>query len=207
MLDKRRRVEYDVKKRGQKKKSMKNDAKTTYSPVFPVAFCSLMAALGVVLMMTGGLIPVMTYCSPLLAGVLLIPVLRECGTKWAWMVWVVTAALSMILSADKEAAFFYLFVGYYPILKPGFDRIRPKALGFAVKLLFFAAAVALMYGLILTVLGLDIGMEELEELGRIAWIGFYLLLLLSMMIYDVALGNLTILYEYRLRPRIPGVRS
>ena len=186
---------------------MKNDAKTTYSPVFPVAFCSLMAALGVVLMMTGGLIPVMTYCSPLLAGVLLIPVLRECGTKWAWMVWVVTAALSMILSADKEAAFFYLFVGYYPILKPGFDRIRPKALGFAAKLLFFAAAVALMYGLILTVLGLDIGMEELEELGRIAWIGFYLLLLLSMMIYDVALGNLTILYEYRLRPRIPGVSS
>lgn len=185
---------------------MKNDAKTAYSPSFLVAFCSLMAALGVVLMMTGGLIPVMTYCSPLLAGVLLVPVLRECGPKWAWMVWIVTAALSMILSADKEAAFFYLFLGYYPILKRGLDRIRPKLPGFAVKLLFFAAAIALMYALIWYVLGLDIGMEELEELGKIAWIGFYALLIVSMLIYDAALGNLAILYEYRLRPRIPGVR-
>ena len=161
---------------------MKNESKTQYSPSFLVAFCSLMAALGVVLMMTGGLIPVMTYCSPLLTGVLLIPVMRECGVKWAWMVWIVTAVLSMILSADKEAAFFYLFLGFYPILKRGIDRIRPKALSFFSKLLFFTAAIALMYGLIWYVFGLDIGMEELEELSKIAGIGFYVLLIVSMLI-------------------------
>ena len=171
-----------------------------------MAFCSLMAALGVVLMMTGGLIPVMTYCSPLLAGVLLIPVMRECGFKWAWMVWLVTAALSMMLSADKEAAFFYLFLGFYPILKRSLDRIRPRALSFLAKLLYFTAATAAMYGLIWYAFGLDIGMEELEELGKIAGIGFFALLVVSMLIYDAALGNLAILYEYRLRPRIPGVR-
>ena len=185
---------------------MKNESKTQYSPSFPVAFCSLMAALGAVLMMTGGLIPVMTYCSPLLAGVLLIPVMRECGVKWAWMVWLVTAALSMMLSADKEAAFFYLFLGFYPILKRSLDRIRPRALSFLAKLLYFTAAIAAMYGLIWYAFGLDIGMEELEELGKIAGIGFFALLVVSMLIYDAALGNLAILYEYRLRPRIPGVR-
>ena len=42
-----------------------------------LAFCSLMAALGTALMTTGGLVPVLTYCSPLLAGVLLVPVLRD----------------------------------------------------------------------------------------------------------------------------------
>ena len=112
----------------------------------------------------------------------------------------------MILSADKEAAFFYLFLGYYPILKRGFDRIRPKPLALLFKLLYFALALALMYGLIWYVFGLDIGMEELEELGKIAGIGFFALLVVSMLIYDAALGNLAILYEYRLRPRIPGVR-
>ena len=175
-------------------------------PAYTVAFCSLMAALGTVLMLTGGLVPVMTYCSPLLAGVLLIPVLREHGIKWAWLVWLVTAALSLILSADKEAAFFYLFVGYYPIIKRGFDRVRPKLLAFAAKLLFFACAMGLMYGAILFVFGLDIGMEELEELGRAAAAAFFALLLVSLMIYDVALGNLAILYEYRLRPHLPGVK-
>ena len=29
---------------------------------YTIAFCSLMAALGTVLMLTGGLVPVMTYC-------------------------------------------------------------------------------------------------------------------------------------------------
>ncbi|MBP3209190.1 MAG: hypothetical protein J6M64_04645 [Oscillospiraceae bacterium] len=33
----------------------------------PLAFCAMMAALGTMLMLTGGLIPVLTYCSPLLA--------------------------------------------------------------------------------------------------------------------------------------------
>jgi len=186
---------------------MKKDGKSGYSASFLVAFCSLMAALGVVLMMAGGLIPVLTYCSPLLAGVLLIPVMRECGVKWAWMVWAVTAALSMILSADKEAAFFYLFLGYYPILKRGFDRIRPKPLALLFKLLYFALALALMYGLIWYVFRLDIGLEELEELGKIAGLAFFLLLVTAMLIYDAAIGNLAVLYEYRLRPRLPGVRE
>ena len=70
---------------------------------YAIAFCALMAALGAALMTTGGLIPIATYCSPLLAGLLLLPVLVEFGVREAWMVWAVTAALSLILSPDKEA--------------------------------------------------------------------------------------------------------
>ena len=169
---------------------------------YRIAFCSLMAALGAVLMLTGGLIPVMTYCSPLLAGVLLLPVLREHGTKWAWMVWLVTAALSLVLSADKEAALFYLFLGYYPIIKRPLDRIRPGLLSLLAKLLFFALSVGIMYSLIAFVFRLDVGLEELEELGRWAGLVFFMLLTLSMLLYDVTLKNLAILYEYRLRPRL-----
>ena len=175
-------------------------------PSLTVAFCSLMAALGTGIMMTGGLIPVLTYCSPLLAGVLLIPVLREHGAKWAWMVWLVTAALSFILSADKEAAFFYLFLGCYPILKGPLDRVRPKGLAFLCKLLFFAASLGAMYGLIQFVFRFDFGLEELEELGRYAFLAFYVLLCATMLIYDRALRNLALLYEYRLHPRLKRMK-
>ena len=107
-----------------------------------VAFCALMAALGAALMAAGGLIPIATYCAPMIAAVLLIPVMEELGRREAWMVWAVTAALSLILSPDKEAGSMYLFLGWYPILKPGFDRLRPRLLGWAAKAAVFALAFA-----------------------------------------------------------------
>lgn len=173
---------------------------------FKIAFCSLMAALGTGLMMTGGLIPVLTYCSPLLAGVLLIPVLREYGARWALLVWAVTAALTLILCADKEAAFFYLFLGCYPVFKGTLDRLKPRALSFFCKLIYIALALGAMYGLISLVFRLDVGMEELEELGRFAALAFYALLAVTMLIYDRALRNLALLYEYRLRPRLKRMK-
>ena len=106
-------------------------------------------------MAVGGLIPVATYCSPLLAGLLLLPLLVEFGRREAWMVWAVTAALSLILSPDKEAGSMYLFLGWYPILKPAFDRIRPAALRFLAKLALFSLAFAAMYALLCFVLQLD----------------------------------------------------
>ena len=35
-----------------------------------IAFCGMMVALSVALMLTGGLIPIATYCAPLMCGVL-----------------------------------------------------------------------------------------------------------------------------------------
>ena len=184
------RAEHETQREGMRRRS------------YALAFCSLMAALGAALMMSGGLVPIMTYCSPLIAGVLLIPVLREYGAGRAWMVWAVTAALSLMLSADKEAAFFYLFLGYYPILKPLFDRIRPRAAAVLAKLLFFAAALAAMYALVCLVLRIDVGTEELMVWGEIALILFFVMLTAVMLIYDYALRNLTLLYEYRLRAKL-----
>jgi hypothetical protein len=156
--------------------------KTNKGQAYTVAFCSLMAALGAVLMLTGGLIPVMTYCSPLLAGVLLIPVLREHGIKWAWLVWLVTAALSMILSADKEAALFYCFLGEYPIAAKRIRQIRPRALAFFCRLLYVVLALGALYGLILFVFRLDIGMDELESLGHYATAAAFVLLAVTMLL-------------------------
>ncbi len=167
-----------------------------------LAFCSLMAALGAAMMTTGGLIPVLTYCSPLLAGVLLIPVLWEYGEKWAWLVWLVTALVSLILSADKEAALFYCFLGCYPILRRVFNRARPAALSWLFKLLYILLALGGLYALILLVLGLDIGMEDLESLGRYAALGGFLMLVVTMLLYDRVLVNLEILYERRLRGKL-----
>ena len=143
-------------------------------------------------MMAAGLIPVLTYCSPLIASLFLIPILREFGKGRAWMTWAVTAALSAILCADKEAAFFYIFLGFYPILKPSFDRLGKP--GWIVKLLYFAAALAAMYGLILFVLRLDV---EIEGTGFM--VALYIALAAVMLLFDFVLQRLTFLYDARIR--------
>ena len=169
---------------------------------YTIAFCALMAALGAALMAAGGLIPVATYCSPLLASLLLLPVLVEFGRREAWMVWAVTAALSLILSADKEAGSMYLFLGWYPILKPGFDRLRPRLLGWAAKAAVFALAFAAMYALLCLVFRVDQVVEDLQGVSLAVNLLFYLILLVVMLLFDFILGRMLPLYVYRLRPRL-----
>ena len=169
---------------------------------YTVALCALLAALGTAIMAAGGLIPVATYCSPLLAALLLLPALVELGRREAWTVWAVTAALSLLLSPDKEAAAMYLFLGWYPILKPAFDRLRPRLLGWGAKLAVFTLAFGAMYALLCFVFRLDEVLEELRAVSLAVNLLYGLAMLTVMLLYDFILGRMLPLYVYRLRPRL-----
>ena len=56
----------------------------------------------------------------------------------------------------------FVFLGYYPIIKPWLDRCRLSILW---KLLLFNTAIFLMYGLLIYVLGIDSITAEFQELG------------------------------------------
>ena len=154
---------------------------------------ALMAAAGTAVMLLGALIPVFTYCSPLLASLFLLPVTEICGRRNAVLVWAVTAILVLLIGADKEAAFFYLFFGWYPLAKQEIDGIRRKLLRSLVKVLIFSAAAASMYALTCYVLGIE---EIVESFSSAAWVNvlFFVAVVICMMLYDAALR--------RLEPRI-----
>lgn len=133
-------------------------------PARSMAFGGVMAALATVIMSLGGLIPVATFVCPMLAMVVLTMVLGVCGRRVAWAWYAAVAVLSLLLSPDKEAAMVFLFLGYYPIVKPKLDRWKAAPLG---KLLFFNGVILLMYGLMLNVLGMEDIREEFREAGQI----------------------------------------
>lgn len=164
-----------------------------------VAFCGLMAALGAALMLTGGLIPVLTYCSPLAAALFLIPVMEEYGSRRGWMVWLITALLSLLISPDRESAFFYLFLGYYPMVQRSLAS-RPRRTAFAAKLLFFSLAVGAMYGFLLLLFRGSADAQELRAAGWAAALGIWAVLVIIMVIYDRVLTLLIGVYRRRLRP-------
>lgn len=163
-----------------------------------MALCGLMAALGVVFLMAG-IIPLSTYCSPILAALALLPVLYEYGSRDALRVYVVTAVLALLLTPETEVALLYLFLGYYPVLRPVLNGLKGKVLPLLCKLAVFNAAILAVYGALVFLFRLSYVVAELESSS-----GWMLALLLVMgnatfLLYDVALGRMRTLYFSKLR--------
>lgn len=165
-----------------------------------MAFCGMAAALSVVLMLLGTVIPIGMYAVPLMCGLLLLPIRVEFGKQYAWVTYAVTALLSVLLGMDKETAFFYVFIGWYPLVKWQLDKIRSKPVRILAKLGIFTAAVAAMYALLTLVLHLDAIVAEMKEMGTVLMIAFLAVMDLCLLMYDRLLFPMLLLYEHKLRP-------
>jgi len=123
-------------------------------------------------MSLGGLIPVATYTIPMLCAILQYTVLRFCGSRIAWAWYGTVSILSLLLGPDKEAAAVFVFLGYYPILKPRMDQMK---LPWLWKALLFNASVLAMYGLLIHLMGMGQIAAEFAELGK--WMTVIMLIL------------------------------
>ena len=110
-----------------------------------MALCGVTAALAVVIMSLGSIIPFATFCCPILAMLFTLPIAVEYPGKIGLTLYGAIALLSLLLAGDKEAAFLYLFLGYYPFLRPTLEKLRPRMLRLAVKHAIFTCAVVVMY--------------------------------------------------------------
>ena len=141
-----------------------------------MALGGLLAALAVVIMSMGTLIPVATYVCPMLCALVLQLVLKICGKRVAWAWYGAVSVLSLLMAPDKEAAAIFLALGFYPIVKPGLDRRKGKWL---LKGLFFNGMILLTYWLLMHLFGMAQLTAEFTEMG---------ILLVAVMLL---LGNVT----------------
>lgn len=167
-----------------------------------IAFCGLMVALSVALMLTGGLIPIATYCAPMAAGLLLLPILLEYGKKAAWTAYIAVSLITLLLGIDKEAAFFYLFLGYYPLLKWEIERIKNRRLHLPCKLLVFNLAVIIMYLILGFLLNMQAIVQEFTQMGTLLLLIFLITLNICLLLYDRLLFPMLYLYANKLKPRL-----
>ena len=163
-----------------------------------VAFGGVVAALSLVLMLLTGVFPFGTYALPCLAGMLLTFIVIEFNHLWALGVYLCVSLLSIFLSADKEAALYYvLLLGIYPVLKSFFERIRFRWLSFLLKFLYFNASAVCSY--FISVYLLAIPKESFEIFGVNMPLVFLVLGNLVFAVYDVAVSRIAFLYLNRLR--------
>ena len=138
-----------------------------------MAMGGILAALAVVIMGMGTLIPVATYVCPMLCALILQLVLKTCGSRIAWAWYGTVSILSLLFAPDKEAAAIFLALGNYPILKPKLDSRKGKRFW---KLLYFNAVILVTYWLLMHLFGFD---QLVSEFSRMGYLMTVLLLLLG----------------------------
>ncbi len=169
-----------------------------------IAVSGAVAALGVVLMLFQGLVPIASIALPAVAGCLLIPVVAIAGVPWAFGCYGATAVLVLLLAPDREAALIYaLFFGYYPALYAVLGRIQKKPLRVFVKLVIFncAAVAETLLAFYLT----GIPLETISFLGDFTVPVLLLLANIVFLVYDFALDGLIATYFKRLHPKLSKI--
>ena len=156
-----------------------------------VAFGGVFGALAVVIMSLGGLVPAATFVCPMLSMLLLSVVQKRCGNRIAWAWYGAVASLGALLGPDKEAAAVFVFLGYYPVLKPKMDTLPCKWLW---KAMLFNTAILIMYWLLMHLFGMAELVEEFGEMGAV------------MTFATLVLGNVTFILLDILLTRVMRIR-
>ncbi len=147
--------------------------------------------------------PFATYALPAMASVFLMPVVIECGRRWAMAVYVAVALLALFITPDMEARLLFVaFFGYYPILKSLTESWKSHVLEWVGKLLVFNTAVVAAYAL-LSAAGFSLEVFRVDGIGLP--LGVFLLIFLIagniiFLLYDIALTRMLPLYFSRFQP-------
>lgn len=151
-----------------------------------IALGGLMAALAIVIMCLGGMIPFATFVCPMLCCMITKIMLTMCGKRIAWAWYGAVGILSVLMAPDKEAAAVFVFLGYYPIVKPWMDR---RKLSWLWKGLLFNSAILLMYWMLIHILGLSDIASDYEEAGVVMTIIMLILGNVTFYMLDLVLGR------------------
>lgn len=161
-------------------------------PTVKTALGGMCVALSVAIMLTSA-IPAMIYAIPGAAALLVLFMMAECNKKWALGVYFCTSVVSAILVPEKEAVAIYIaLLGYYPVLKTVFDKIKIKPVRIIVKSLFFLVIITAAYVVMMKFFG--ISSELLQESEKIFIPVLYVLGLVAFLLYDKALGMFELIY-------------
>ena len=168
-----------------------------------MAYCGMAAALCVALMLLGAVVPVLMFIAPAAASLLIATVCTECGLNMALTAYGAVSILSLLFVPDKEVALIFVFLlGYYPLLKPRLERIRPKLLRGAAKLALCNGAVLAMYGLVLLLVPAGSIAQELRTTAIAASLATLAMGNVAFLLYDRAIHNLLQVYRLVWQPRL-----
>ena len=166
-----------------------------------MALSGVLSALAVVILLLGGLIPLATFCYPMLAILVLLPLREECGPRIAATAWAAVSLLTLLLVPDRELGLFYIFFGWYPLLQPYVDRLSSRCLRLLCKLLFCTLSILALYAILLFVFQLEALAAELKGASLALTLVTLAMGNVAFLLLDELLRRFSFLWNRRLRKR------
>ena len=169
---------------------------------FKIAYCGIITALSTVIMLLA-LVPSMTYVLPAFSGICIWTVSDQISKKWGLLSYAASALLCFMLVPEIEADLYYLFFfGYYPIIKDLVEKIKPKVLSYAVKLIIFNVAVVSAFQIVAHLTNLEQLLEGLEMFGDMAIYVLWIVANIAFVLYDFCLNQLFFWFRKWVKPKI-----
>lgn len=164
-------------------------------PVRKLTLTAILSALGVGLLYLGSLLPTLQIPGAAAAALVIAVVVIHCGMWWAAGALAVTGGLALLLLLDKGPALWFVTTfGTYALVKALIEGLNKRWLEWLLKLMFFAAALAVMILVFQTTFQ--------SALPQWQPMLLYGALLAAFLAYDVACTGLITFYLRRIRPHI-----
>lgn len=167
-----------------------------------IALSSVLCALSLLCLLLT-FFPFATYALPAIAGVILMPLVVECGKKTAFCAYAAVAILALLFVPDIEAkALFVAFFGYYPVVKAVAESIESRFLEWLVKIAAFNLSVIITY-FVLSSIGFSLNEFSIEGVALpLSTVLFFFLIAGNgiFVLYDIGLTRFLPFYFSRLQP-------
>lgn len=157
-----------------------------HTSVRAMALGGMMAAVAMVIMCLGGMIPLATYLCPMLCILILQLVTKICGQRIGWAWYGAVALLSLLMGPDKEGAALFVFLGFYPLVKPKIDKLPLRWLW---KGLLFNCVILVMYFVLIHLFGMAELASEFHEMGTVLLVITLILGNVTFFLLDMLLGG------------------
>lgn len=164
-----------------------------------IAFGGVLAALGSALMLAS-YFPYLTYAIPCAAGLITAVAAIELSKREAYIIYVVTAIITLLFAEPEAKLLYIFFFGYYPVLKISLEKIKIRPLEYVVKFAIFNAAVLLVYNVFAVLFGVD--MSDMGDFGRYTSVILLVLGNAVFFVYDILIDRLAGTYMYRLHQNV-----
>ena len=169
---------------------------------YRVALGGIVASLCLIAMFLAGILPAFYLILPMIAGVLMMIIATEVSTSWALLTYIAVSLLSLLITADKEAALIFIMLfGHYPILRFYLQKIRLGLVRFILKMMIFNVCVLSFFYITVYIFGLKEMLEQFDDFGRYGGLIMLAVCNVIFILYDYNLEMFYYIYKKRLMPR------